>query len=86
MDTQKMSPQLKTMSQNFFWKQNCPHQDEPSFEMKSSLSKVKVYIKQINKNGKLLKLLQKCLLERRKEIVINQPFCDLQHNSVIRNL
>ena len=50
-------------AQNFFWMQHCPHQDEPSFEVKSSLNKVKVYTKQMNKNGELLRLLQKCLLE-----------------------
>ena len=40
-----------------------PHQDEPSCEVKSSLSKVKVYTQKLNKNDKLLRLLQKCLLE-----------------------
>ena len=39
-----------------------PHQEEPSCEVRSSLSKVKVYTQQINKNGKLFRLLQKSLL------------------------
>ena len=64
-----MSPQLKLMSPNFFWMQHCPHQDEPSFEVKSSLSKVKVYTQQINKNGKLIRLLQKCLFEANPAIL-----------------
>ena len=57
---QNQTRKLHLYFPSFFY---CPHRDEPSREVKSSLSKVKVYTQQMNKNGKLLRLLPNSFFE-----------------------